>query len=514
MGTVVTLRPNYDNTQDSAYPLGGKPAPGATYPTTFDYYIGPSGDTGANPGTIGSPWGIDALASKGAVIAGKTIGILDGTYRSPIGTGNNSQWVDIPATSSGTMGAPTRIAAVNSRVPQFTDNNGSGVYSTNACYMFQCQAAWCEIWGLRFEDCGWASALRVGAAHIDVRDCLFKDYDKNKSVNGQSFDSNYGCIRSQSLQSSYITVKNCKFQSIWNNCFPKDANCRASACGPNFLTANWIVEECTFIDVMNATVYQKRECGNTTVRYNYYERTGTAIEDDSTYNMGATPLLGDDTTSEMPSTPIYATQPNYYHHNIFVNVNSFWSTSGEVGMNIVENRIYNNTFLARDPWGSAARMFIFNYGLQSRSPTPAKNQDFYNNICGFMNLTDGSGHGVGSREWFLGYQNTDDLRFILRTVDYNSWHNFDWQSQKIGDAFRWTSIATAQAAGFEAGGEVLTSYGFSNLNGRTPASYRVVSGNNMTGGRVGGVSSGAVCARGAWDGVERIYGTHQIGCNF
>src|SRR6516162_10176536 len=65
------------------------PIIGRTQTTTasFDFYISPTGNN-ANAGTQASPWAITALSSK-AAIAGKRVGLLDGTYvLTGTGTGN------------------------------------------------------------------------------------------------------------------------------------------------------------------------------------------------------------------------------------------------------------------------------------------------------------------------------------------------------------------------------------------------------------------------------------------
>ncbi|MDG4916375.1 hypothetical protein, partial [Mesorhizobium sp. WSM4983] len=79
---------------------------------------------------------------------------LDGTYRSPASTPNDSQWVNIPAAAAGTSDTRTVIAAVNPRLAIFTDNNGSGVYSTNPCYILRVAANYVTIRGLKFSDLG------------------------------------------------------------------------------------------------------------------------------------------------------------------------------------------------------------------------------------------------------------------------------------------------------------------------------------------------------------------------
>src|SRR5262249_30000885 len=103
------------------------PLIGRTQTTTaqFDFYISPAGND-ANAGTQSSPWAITALSSKSA-IAGKRVGLLDGTYvLKGIGTGNGG-YIQSVANGGPSAGQPTVIAAVNPRAAVITTNNG-GTY--------------------------------------------------------------------------------------------------------------------------------------------------------------------------------------------------------------------------------------------------------------------------------------------------------------------------------------------------------------------------------------------------
>src|SRR6266404_4313809 len=82
--------------------------------TSYDFYISPTGSD-SNPGTQASPWSITAINSKWTTYAGKSVGILPGTYNvySLCQAGSYNQ----PALSvnGGTSGSPTLIQSTTPR---------------------------------------------------------------------------------------------------------------------------------------------------------------------------------------------------------------------------------------------------------------------------------------------------------------------------------------------------------------------------------------------------------------
>src|ERR1700722_14786747 len=47
--------------------------------TSYNFYISPTGSD-SNPGTLTSPWSINAINTKQSTYAGKSVGVLPGTY--------------------------------------------------------------------------------------------------------------------------------------------------------------------------------------------------------------------------------------------------------------------------------------------------------------------------------------------------------------------------------------------------------------------------------------------------
>jgi hypothetical protein len=89
----------------------------ASTPSTFDYYMSPTGDDN-NAGTLAAPWSITALNSKGSTYAGKSVGLLPGTYRyGVIGGVQTSLWSMLNSSvlaltvNGGTSAASTYIAS-------------------------------------------------------------------------------------------------------------------------------------------------------------------------------------------------------------------------------------------------------------------------------------------------------------------------------------------------------------------------------------------------------------------
>lgn len=95
---------------------------------SFDYYIGPSGSDSNDGLTQSTPWALTAINTKRATYAGKTVGLLNGTYNVvdiagvPSGLGWTQNQLSI---AGGSSGAPTVIRAVNPP----TDSGGTPVWN-------------------------------------------------------------------------------------------------------------------------------------------------------------------------------------------------------------------------------------------------------------------------------------------------------------------------------------------------------------------------------------------------
>lgn len=113
--------------------LGSSSTPPASdYPTTFDYYLSPTGNN-ANSGTSpGAPWKTFAKAFS-TMGGGKRLGLLDGTYSVAAGTGCiNFNTANSAQPPSGNAAAFTEICSVN---PGGAVIDGTGDYNGTAVWI-------------------------------------------------------------------------------------------------------------------------------------------------------------------------------------------------------------------------------------------------------------------------------------------------------------------------------------------------------------------------------------------
>jgi len=107
------------------------PAPG--YPTTFDYYLSPSGNDTTGSGTLAAPWKTFKKLEITPAVAGKRVGLLDGTYSVAAGTGVvNFNTANSGVPPSGSAAAFTEICAVNMGMALL---DGAGEYTGAAVYL-------------------------------------------------------------------------------------------------------------------------------------------------------------------------------------------------------------------------------------------------------------------------------------------------------------------------------------------------------------------------------------------
>lgn len=218
-----TLRPKRSNNL-TVSPVGFGLTAGRGTPTasgagggSFDYYIGPSGSD-SNAGTLGSPWAITALndAGKRALYAGRTVGLLDGTYNlrtimgNPTGggAGYDTNRLNVAAGSSG---SPTIVKAVNrwqaiiygdrANVPAGTDWE-YGLLGPNGSYV--------TIDGLKYEQAHYRALVNyaAGGDNVIVQNCWF--YDQVFDATGAGGGKNSACIFMQNVDNCLI--RNCRFE--------------------------------------------------------------------------------------------------------------------------------------------------------------------------------------------------------------------------------------------------------------------------------------------------------------
>lgn len=339
---------------------------------SFDYYIGPNGSD-SNPGTLSQPWAITALNSKSATYAGKTIGMLDGTYNliaimgQPDATSGSSQRARL-SVRGGSATSPTILKAVNAR--QAVINFNRAAQTTNSLEAsLQPYGDYVTFDGLTFMGNNYQcivnnSGSGKGGNNMTVQNCYFTDQDY---LLGGS--QNSAAIYTQGFND--IVVSNCYFDS-----------CRASGDSNRFAivqafnpTARLTVEYCTVIGSTNGYrtnnfVFAKAGgVVDVTIRYNYYQAHDPKdffFED-----------WGDSTTASFRNI----------HHNIF----SRPGTSGDAifllrnGQGVKGTwNIYNNTFVASVTLGDTA-------GFEKLYLSQPVQLNFYNNV--FHRLAGGSSWG-------------------------------------------------------------------------------------------------------------------------
>lgn len=234
----------------------------------INYYIGPNGSDG-NPGTQTQPWAITALQSKSAAIAGKTVGLLDGTYICNIGqtdTGSSTgglQW-NAPGCT---------IKAVNAQRAVITTNN-SGVYPQAGEPCIQILASNCTIDGIKFYQSA-CVFLRVTGSGTTIKNCHFEDVKQSRYTAYASLypADNVGAIITASNAFPTWTVDNCYFSNILNTAAGENSCC----IGPLYYAGNTTITRCTFANSRNGIGWKSHNVGPLTVTQCYFDSSITAV---------------------------------------------------------------------------------------------------------------------------------------------------------------------------------------------------------------------------------------------
>lgn len=445
----------------------------------FDYYIGPSGSD-SNAGTESSPWAITAINTKRATIAGKRVGLLDGTYSTAgIGSGG-APALDI---GGGSEGSPTVIQAVN---PRMAIIDGGGSATRGAIGSFRSDTAYITLKNLVVQN-NTATGVHFqgpdgNAAGIRVEGCEIHDqtYDVGDITAG---------IFLQSLDDAVV-----------HNCYIHDVNNTAQAiseagtimygCRRTEITEN------TFTD-LNTAIYDKYAGGSpgnridmqeTRVRRNYFLSVSNA-------------LLGfdnKDQTGPPPNNPPYG--PYIIENNVFEGCGDILTNPG--AFSAASPVIFrNNTIYRASGSMSGANLHTMAAGCEP---------SFYNNIVhnagtwtGWRALTISLSSGVAA----------------IGVIDYNCYGPSSMACQTYsvlgypyaagGSYSVITSLSSWRAATGQESASVIDNAEFT-LTGSGADRFQLGGGSPCIGsGRVGGVSGGAACNMGAWDGVVT-----QIGCGF
>jgi hypothetical protein len=473
--------------------------------TTFDFYISPtaspSGDA-ASPGTLASPWSLNALNTRGSTYAGKRVGIIgdQGTYNclSIYTTANGGSSFGAQGylaagfqVTGGTAGSPTFVGSCNS----------SGVYAVSLAVLD-----------------GGVTSISQGSTVNSVGNAIIG----NQGV-GQSNGSSYVTIDGLTIQNVYyrhiamgcqgsagsvngMVVQNChltgtlynqlgganpSFITIYNSAAPvvqnnlgdatiNDSSNRTSgiefwACNNHLAQYNTLIMTaagCAGLYIKNVNQY------NAQVRYNYFDLS--ACPSLASNGVFAWDLQGSSSNTSA------------FHHNIIVsngqcNDTNIYDVSNG---NYAENRQhYNNTFVGVP--GMAA------YCLADQ----------------------------GSGAFFTGYNNifartsvggTGDVTLLSGSVATENYNLFQTAPRVSIAGASYSSLAALQAAGYDTHSIV----GAPTFVGGSPTlpsqKYQLASGSLGKGtGSSNGQTSGTAIDMGAWGGTDLNTGQAiaQIGAN-
>ena len=156
------------------------------------------------------PWAISALSTKPQV-AGKRIGLLDGTY---VSTNNNYESAGIDV-QSGSAGSPTIVEAVNPRQAIITGRSGSS-YPGFQGLIGVINGSYVTFRNLTVTDGVCKGVVVFGSNNIRIEGCHVFDFalSKNPSYASQYPGDNVEGIRIEN--STDCVVSHCKIHGCYN----------------------------------------------------------------------------------------------------------------------------------------------------------------------------------------------------------------------------------------------------------------------------------------------------------
>lgn len=458
--------------------------------TTFDFYISPTGSD-SNPGTLSQPWALTAINTHQADYAGKSVGLLDGTYN-VYSLVNGGSYLNVGLlVNGGTASSPTVIAAVDQQKAILDAHNPTdGSYPSGTAGIIGVGQGdsppslgnfiidgllltGSNTFGITIHGQGPGTVNNQGGATgIVVRNCEIYD------ITSSSFGNNPAAVNP-----SYVTgflLQNCRIHPMLNS---------GSAQVTGLLSFNTLNNIYEYNTVYNAEVAMEEKegpQGGTTVRYCYLEGYDSSL---GTVRDFAGGRPGQTTT---------------FHHCVVVGP-SPWNNNDATNPSGISQEgllCYNCTFyygggdfptgaLVWQSWGSG------------NSTSPPALVKVYNNIY----YCTGPG-AIGS-----------DVILTAGTIsqsDYNCYRPASATQPELytkpigGGSYSSYSLAGWRAADSLDVHSIADNPNFVSPTSANPAGYRLASGSPcISAGRIGGVSTGAACNMGAWDGTVT-----QIGCDF
>lgn len=246
----------------------------------FDYYIGTSGSD-SNPGTLEQPWAITAINTKRATYAGKTVGILDGTYDLNVLVGQPSAlgWTRARLEiASGSALARTVIKAVN-RHQAIISGNKATLASSDQCALMgpvNGNGSYFTIDGLRFTEGNYQLVhAHTGSDNFTIQNCYF---DKQYYDNGAGGGLNVATLLLHGVDT--FLVRNNYFEDC-NGVNDSNRHDFILIYGVSGNSINGVIEYNTVTNVVDGGngTYFKTAGGynrNMTFRYNAIDRSGAS----------------------------------------------------------------------------------------------------------------------------------------------------------------------------------------------------------------------------------------------
>jgi hypothetical protein len=474
----------------------------------FDFYVSTTGSDSTGTGTLASPWAITAINTKQSTYAGKRLGLLPGTYDVSVlmqaagyqgavlqiqGGPNSSTKTYIGScNSSGAYQAGTATLDAKGSVGLYGGGNtahspyvlGQTIGSTGTGPTPTQIGNW-TIDGLLFTGfSNWAVTLSGGIDTLTSQptNCTIQNCGFFNSSTAQT-GTHPGPLMLYDYKN--CLVHNCWFYNNISTAASDPAHNGASITGEGFGggSSGLTVEYCSFVQSPGMYVFQDNGAAlNTTVRYCYFDMTTTTGISQTCALAGLT-------------GPATGQVGNSFHHNI-VRGGSF---ADNVGLDAYYNgsptAFYNNTW---DRVGGSGGNGLGFRCLETTGQSAL--------ISAYNNLMYDNGAGSVS----YGYMACNIDGFAL--CDYNTYgtlNQFTTYTASGGTSNTSRTFAAWQTAiGKDAHSSASSVNPFTN-NGAYALQYQISSGSPAyQSGFVGGVSSGAVCNRGAWDGTVT-----QIGCN-
>lgn len=453
--------------------------------TAYDFYISPTGSDN-NSGTQSSPWAITSLNTRRSTYAGRRVGLLDGTYSTAGMAAYNGGYSPSLGIAGGSAASPTVIEAVNPRMAiidggRSTDRAAIGSFDNQTAHITlkdvvvrNCTKSGIHIQG----PVGQAAGIRIEGCDIGVQ--VFGVGDITSGIFLQSCDdaiitNNYLHDISNTAQSSSV------------------ASILMYGCRRTEIVAN------SFASTVHTAIHDKYAGGTqgsridmqeTRVRRNHFLGCANALWGFDNKDQTGTP----------PNAAPYG--PYIIENNVFENCGAALTNPGAFS-SASPMIVRNNTVYMTSGSRQGFNLHALNAGARP---------SFYNNIIYFSGASWGE-----TRALVLSVDGNGSA--LAELLDYNCYgpgavqwltqtgYGYPYSNGGSNYVARTTAAAWQSATGGDRAGRSLFAIDpqFA-MTGNGAERFQLRSGSPcLNAGRVGGVSSGAACHLGAWDGrITRI----------